>query len=226
MGNGHTMYKTIIFDLDGTLLDTLDDLTDSTNAVLDKFGLKRRTREEVRAFVGNGIAKLIERAVGQDGMDRHAEVLAEFKRYYGEHCAEKTAPYPGILSLLQTLKEQGIKTAVVSNKADFAVKSLAKTYFDGLLLSAVGEDEEKGIRKKPAPDSLLAVMEQLSAAAETTLYVGDSEVDIQTAKNAGVDCLCVTWGFRDKAYLQEEGGRLFVDTAAEILHYTQGAGTR
>lgn len=226
MGNGHTMYKTIIFDLDGTLLDTLDDLTDSTNAVLGKFGLKRRTREEVRAFVGNGIAKLIERAVGQDGMDRHAEVLAEFKRYYGEHCAEKTAPYPGILSLLNALKEQGIKTAVVSNKADFAVKSLAKTYFDGLLLSAVGEDEEKGIRKKPAPDSLLAVMEQLSAAAETTLYVGDSEVDIQTAKNARVDCLCVTWGFRDKAYLVEEGGRLFVDTAVEILHYTQGAGTR
>ena len=226
MGNGHTMYKTIIFDLDGTLLDTLDDLTDSTNAVLDKFGLKRRTREEVRAFVGNGIAKLIERAVGQDGIKYHAEAVAEFKRYYGEHCAEKTAPYPGILSLLQTLKEQGIKTAVVSNKADFAVKSLAKTYFDGLLLSAVGEDEEKGIRKKPAPDSLLAVMEQLSAVAETTLYVGDSEVDIQTAKNAGVDCLCVTWGFRDKAYLVEEGGRLFVDTAAEILHYTQGAGTR
>ena len=155
-----------------------------------------------------------------------AEVLAEFKRYYGAHCAERTAPYEGILSLLQTLKEQGVKTAVVSNKADFAVKSLAKTYFDGLLLSAVGEDEEKGIRKKPAPDSLLAVMEQLSAVAETTLYVGDSEVDIQTAKNAGVECLCVTWGFRDKAYLQEEGGRLFVDAAEEILHYTQGAGTR
>ena len=220
------MYETIIFDLDGTLLDTLDDLTDSTNAALDKFGLKRRTREEVRAFVGNGIAKLIERAVGQDGMAYHAEVLAEFKRYYGAHCAERTAPYEGILSLLQTLKEQGVKTAVVSNKADFAVKSLAKTYFDGLLLSAVGEDEEKGIRKKPAPDSLLAVMEQLSAVAETTLYVGDSEVDIQTARNAGVECLCVTWGFRDKAYLQEEGGRLFVDAAEEILHYTQGVGTR
>lgn len=220
------MYKTIIFDLDGTLLDTLDDLTDSTNAVLDKFGLKRRTREEVRAFVGNGIAKLIERAVGQDGMAYHAEAVSEFKRYYGEHCAEKTAPYPGVLSLLQTLQAQGIKTAVVSNKADFAVKSLAKTYFDGLLLSAVGEDEGAGIRKKPAPDSLLAVMEQLSATAETTVYVGDSEVDIQTAKNAGVDCLCVTWGFRDKAYLQEEGGRLFVDAASEILHYTQGAGTR
>ena len=217
MKNGHTMYKTIIFDLDGTLLDTLDDLTDSTNAVLDKFGLKRRTREEVRAFVGNGIAKLIERAVGQDGIKYHAEAVAEFKRYYGEHCAEKTAPYPGILSLLHTLKEQGIKTAVVSNKADFAVKSLSKTYFDGLLLSAVGEDEEKGIRKKPAPDSLLAVMEQLSAAAETTLYVGDSEVDIQTAQNAGVECISVTWGFKDRDFLIENSATLLVDSVEELL---------
>ena len=226
MRNGHTMYEAVVFDLDGTLLDTLDDLTDSTNAALGKFSLPLRTRDEVRTFVGNGIAKLIERAVGENGRHLHAEVLAEFKRDYALRCADKTAPYEGILPLLQTLQAQGIKTAVVSNKADFAVKSLAKTYFDGLLLAAVGENEEAGIRKKPAPDSLLAVMEQLSAAAETTLYVGDSEVDIQTAKNAGVDCLCVTWGFRDKAYLVEEGGRLFVDTAVEILHYTQGAGTR
>ena len=159
-------------------------------------------------------------------MDKHAEVLAEFKRYYAAHCADKTAPYEGILSLLQALQAQGIKTAVVSNKADFAVKSLAKTYFDGLLLAAVGENEEVGIKKKPAPDSLLAVMEQLSANAETTVYVGDSEVDIQTAKNAGVACICVTWGFRDKSYLIEEGGRLFVDEPKEILTYTKGACTR
>ncbi len=226
MKNGYTMYKTIVFDLDGTLLDTLDDLTDATNAALEKFGLKTRTRDEVRAFVGNGIAKLIERAVGQDGMDKQAAVLAEFKRYYAAHCADKTAPYEGILSLLQALQAQGIKTAVVSNKADFAVKSLAKTYFDGLLLAAVGENEEAGIKKKPAPDSLLAVMKQLSANAETTVYVGDSEVDVQTAKNAGVACICVTWGFRDKSYLMEEGGRLFVDEPNEILTYTKGAGTR
>jgi phosphoglycolate phosphatase len=218
------MYKTIIFDLDGTLLDTLDDLTDATNAALDVCGLNRRTRDEVRAFVGNGIAKLIERAVGKDNIAYHEQALSEFKSYYAAHCADKTAPYAGILPLLKVLQASGIKTAVVSNKVDFAVKSLAKTYFDGLLLAAVGEDEAAGIRKKPAPDSLLAVMEELSASAETTLYVGDSEVDIQTARNAGVDCLCVTWGFRDKRYLEEEGGRMFVDSAIEILDYTQGAG--
>ena len=224
MGNGHTMYETIIFDLDGTLLDTLDDLTDATNFALGVCGLPSRTREEVRAFVGNGIVKLMERAVGKDGMAYHEKALTEFKGYYAAHCADKTAPYAGILSLLKTLQARGVKTAVVSNKVDFAVKSLAKTYFDGLLLAAVGEDEAAGIRKKPAPDSLLAVMEELSASAETTLYVGDSEVDIQTAKNAGVDCLCVTWGFRDKPYLEEEGGRMFVDAAEEILDYTKGAG--
>ena len=226
MKNGHTMYKTIIFDLDGTLLDTLDDLTDSVNAALDKFALKRRTRDEVCAFVGNGIAKLMERAVGQDGRAFYVDALAEFKRYYAAHCAEKTAPYSGILSLLQALQNQGVKTAVVSNKADFAVKALAKTYFNGLLQVAVGEDEGAGIRKKPAPDSLLAVMEQVSADAKTTVYVGDSEVDIQTAKNAGVDCICVTWGFRDKGYLQAEGGSVFIEDAMELLQYTQGAGTR
>ena len=140
------------------------------------------------------------------------------------HCADKTAPYAGILPLLQVLKSQGVKTAVVSNKADFAVKKLAADYFDGLLLTAVGENEEAGIRKKPAPDSLLAVMEQLGARAENTVYVGDSEVDVQTAENAGVDCICVTWGFRDKALLERVGGKLFVDTPAEILAYTKGAG--
>ena len=223
MSIAQAKYKTVVFDLDGTLLNTLDDLTDATNAALTRVGLPSRTRDEVRAFVGNGIAKLIERAVGETGKLYQAEALAEFKRYYAVHCADKTAPYEGILSLLQTLQEKGVQTAVVSNKADFAVKSLAKTYFDGLLLTAVGENEAEGIRKKPAPDSLLAVMEQLSATAETTVYVGDSDVDIQTAKNAGVECICVTWGFRDKAFLLEEGGRLFVDTPAEILPYTKGA---
>ena len=226
MKNAHTMYETIIFDLDGTLLDTLDDLTDATNAALEKCGLKNRTRDEVRAFVGNGIVKLIERAVGDEGKAYQEEALAEFKRCYAIHCADKTAPYEGILSLLKALQSQGVKTAVVSNKVDFAVKSLATTYFDGLLLAAVGENEAAGIRKKPAPDSLLAVMEELGATAETTLYVGDSEVDIQTAENAGVDCLCVTWGLRDKGYLIEEGGKLFVDAPAEILTYAKGAGTR
>lgn len=216
------MYKTIIFDLDGTLLDTLDDLTIATNAALQKFGFPLRTKEEVRAFVGNGIKKLIERALGapMEGLD---EVLEEFKRYYTAHCADATKPYEGILPLLKELKRRGVQTAVLSNKADFAVKKLAQEYFDGLLLAAVGENEGAGIRKKPAPDSLFAVMKQLNASAETTLYVGDSEVDIETAKNAGVACLCVTWGFRDREFLEAKGGALFVNRPMEILEKT-GAG--
>lgn len=212
------MYKSIIFDLDGTLLDTLDDLTNATNAALRKFGLKPRTRDEVRSFVGNGIAKLIERAIGER-QDCFDGALAEFKTYYGAHCADETKPYEGVSSLLKELKDGGVKTAVLSNKADFAVKKLAEEYFGGLLMAAVGENEAAGIRKKPAPDALFAVMKELGASAESTLYVGDSEVDIQTAQNAGVDCLCVTWGFRDKQFLLSQGGENFVDAPAEILKY-------
>lgn len=212
------MYKTIIFDLDGTLLDTLDDLTNATNAALHAFGQPVRTREEVRSFVGNGIKKLVERALGEH-IDLLDEALEVFKQYYGEHCAEKTKPYEGILPLLEELRKRGTKTAVLSNKADFAVKKLAEEYFPDLLLMAVGENEAAGIRKKPAPDSLFAVMNALDSAKEDTLYVGDSEVDVQTAHNAGVDCLCVTWGFRDKEFLQKQGGKCFVDAPMEILNF-------
>ncbi len=212
------MYKTIIFDLDGTLLDTLDDLTSATNAALHTFGQPVRTREEVRSFVGNGIKKLMERALGER-VDLLDEALEVFKQYYGEHCAEKTKPYEGILPLLEALRKRGTKTAVLSNKADFAVKKLAEEYFPDLLLMAVGENEAAGIRKKPAPDSLFTVMKALDSAREDTLYVGDSEVDVQTARNAGVDCLCVTWGFRDREFLQEYGEKRFVDDPVDILNF-------
>ena len=210
------MPKFVIFDLDGTLLDTLDDLHASVNATLTKFGYAERTREEVRAFVGNGIVMLMRRAVGEE-TPLLEEIVAEFKHHYGAHCAEKTKPYAGILELLSELKSRGIGTAVVSNKADFAVKLLAEEYFSNLLLSAVGEDEEKGIRKKPAPDSLLAVMRELGAAPEETVYVGDSEVDIQTAQNAGVACISVTWGFKDEEFLVANGAKNFARTPQEIL---------
>lgn len=213
------MYETIVFDLDGTLLDTLEDLANATNAALTFCGLPLRTVEEVRAFVGNGAKKLIERAVGEGNQHLTEKALRAFKEYYGAHCADKTAPYEGILPLLCTLQDLGVKTAVLSNKPDFAVKSLAERYFGGLLQEAVGENEAAGIRKKPAPDALFTVMAGLSADPKTTVYVGDSEVDIQTAKNAGVDCICVTWGFRDKAFLQEQGGERFVDSPAEFLDF-------
>ena len=212
-------YKVFVFDLDGTLLDTLDDLYHSVNEALRVYGLPLRTREEVRAFVGNGIVKLMERAVGIPNHPNLAEIVAEFKRYYKEHCTDYTKPYEGITPLLQTLKEKGIKTAVVSNKADFAVKMLAKDYFDGLLLAAVGENEEGGVRKKPAPDSLFFVMEALGATAEETVYIGDSETDVATAKNAGVACISVTWGFRDRDLLIESGATTFVDEPKEILAF-------
>jgi len=213
------MYETVIFDLDGTLLDTLDDLHSAVNAALGEYNLPLRSKEEVRAFIGNGIAKLIERAIGVKDYADFDGVLWAFKGYYKEHCKDKTAPYAGIRNLLSALKARGIKTAVVSNKADFAVKLLAEEYFDGLLLAAVGENEEAGIRKKPAPDSLLAVMEKLQADKRTTVYVGDYEVDIQTAQNALVDCLSVTWGFKDRAFLRENGAQILIDEPSQILAY-------
>ena len=211
------MYSAVIFDLDGTLLDTLDDLWIAVNEGLKAVDLPLRTREEVRGFVGNGIVKLMERACGNVAKEVLERALEVFKRYYGEHCEDNTKPYAGIMDLLSALQAKGVKTAVVSNKADFAVKKLAKGYFDGLLADAVGENEEAGIRKKPAPDSLLSVMESMGVGTDSTVYIGDSEVDIQTAKNAGVACISVTWGFKDRAFLIENGGNIFADTPKEIL---------
>ena len=207
------MYEVILFDLDGTLLDTLDDLHVSVNAALS---YPPRTREEVRAFVGNGIAKLIERAIGSKTPD-FDEVLQAFKTHYFENCMVKTKPYAGIIELLRTLQAQGIKAAVVSNKADAAVQTLSKAYFGDLLCMSVGEDEGRGIRKKPAPDTLLQVLQTLGVAKEKTVYVGDSEVDIQTAQNAGIPCISVTWGFKDKDFLVENGGQIFADSTEELL---------
>ncbi len=212
------MYRTVIFDLDGTLLDTLDDLTASVNFALTSFALPTRTREEVRAFVGNGIAKLIARAIGYDH-PRFEEIFQTFREHYGAHCKDKTKEYDGITPLLVALKAQGVQTAVVSNKADFAVKKLAADYFPTLLQEAVGENEAAGIAKKPAPDSLLAVMKNLSAEKKTTVYVGDSEVDIQTAKNAGVECISVLWGFKDEAFLKANGAKTLVSKPWEILEF-------
>ncbi len=211
------MYKTIVFDLDGTLLDTLDDLWGSVNGALTACGLPLRSREEVRSFVGNGIAKLMDRATGEVSPAVKREALAAFKAHYSEHCEDDTKPYEGVMELLQACRERGIQTAVVSNKADFATQKLVKRYFGELILLAVGENEEGGIRKKPAPDSLLAVMERLGANKKETVYVGDAEVDIQTAKNAGVDCISVTWGFKDREFLLANGGTRLVDCPAEVL---------
>ena len=205
--------KAVIFDLDGTLLDTLDDLTDSTNYVLEKYGFETRTKKEIRSFIGNGVAKLIERAV-PSGRDNpfYNECVEEFKKYYKSHSTIKTAPYSGITNLLCDLRSRGIAIGVVSNKFDGAVKELCKIYFESLIDCAVGDRE--GILKKPAPDSVFEAMRILGR--EKVVYVGDSDVDIKTANNAHIPCISVTWGFCDREKLRENGAEIYADSASEL----------
>ncbi len=192
--------KTVIFDLDGTLLNTLDDLSDGVNYTLRKFGFKQRTIEEVRAFVGNGVKNLILRALPEDKKDMLDKCLPVFKEYYGEHNAVKTAPYEGIIELLTRLKEKGIRTAIVSNKYDLAVKQLQESTFGGLIDFALGEGN--GIKVKPDPEGIYYAMDKIGATKDSCVYVGDSEVDVITARGAGLKCITVTWGFRDEQTLR------------------------
>ncbi|MBQ8658715.1 MAG: HAD family hydrolase [Clostridia bacterium] len=211
------MYEVYLFDLDGTLLDTLDDLAAAVNAALKAYGLSPRTKQEVRAFVGNGIKNLIERAIGEKNHPNFSGVFDEFKRYYKAHCKDATKPYAGVLELLQELNERGKKCAVVSNKADFAVQELSKEYFGELIAFSVGENESAGIAKKPAPDMVLKALDALGANKKNAVYIGDSEVDLQTAQNAGLPCISVTWGFKDEEFLIAHGAKTLVDEPREIL---------
>lgn len=211
-------YKTIIFDLDGTLLDTLDDLADACNYALASVNAPQRTREEVRQFVGNGIARLMELAL-PDGLDNpvYEEALATIRAYYGTHNQIKTAPYAGILELLDELKHRGYRLAVVSNKPDSSVKPLVKLYFGDRFEAAVGDQE--GITRKPAPGLVLCAMKEMGVTLENAVYVGDSEVDLLTAKNTGIPCISVTWGFRDRNVLAEAGATMYADTPEELLKW-------
>lgn len=210
------MKDTVIFDLDGTLLNTLEDLKDSTNYALNKFGYPQRTLEEVRKFVGNGVRKLIERAIPEgSGNPDCEECLKTFKEHYAKNMYNKTAPYQGIFDMLLQLKENGIKTAVVSNKFDLAVKELCKKYFGELIEIAIGESEN--VRKKPAPDSVLKAIKELNSSIKNCIYAGDSDVDVQTAQNTGIECIGVTWGFRDRSLLEKEGAQYIIDTPDEFI---------
>ncbi|MBQ8552147.1 MAG: HAD family hydrolase [Clostridia bacterium] len=215
-------YKLAIFDLDGTILSTLDDLTDSTNHALAVNGLPIRTTNEIRSFVGNGARLLIERAVPKGcPMDVTDKVFDEFRSYYAAHSDIKTCPYDGILDMLHELRKNGCRTAVLSNKPDFAVQTLCKQYFDGLLDFAAGE--KNGIPRKPAPDSVNAILSELSVDRQDTVYIGDSDVDIDTAKNAGMDCISVDWGFRDRDFLLAHGAKNIASTAKELEAKILGA---
>lgn len=210
------MIDTVIFDMDGTLLDTLEDLTDATNAALTYFNYPTRTLKEVRCFVGNGIRNLMIQAVpdgtSQENIDK---CITAFKEYYAQHWQDKTVPYKGILPLLSALKNKGINTAVISNKYDNAVLQLCKDYFPGKFKAARGERE--GVPRKPAPDGIYAILDELGSDKEHAVYVGDSEVDVATAHNAGLACVGVTWGFRDRLLLEEKGADYIIDRPDELL---------
>jgi phosphoglycolate phosphatase len=208
---------TYIFDLDGTLLDTLRDLAAAVNYALRKNGMQEHSIEDIRRFVGNGVKKLIERAV-PDGTDvsTYNNVFSDFRTYYMEHSLDSTKPYDGIRELLQELKKRGCKMAVVSNKMMAATQELVTHFFPEIEV-AMGENEAEGIRKKPAPDMVFEALKQLGEDPETAVYIGDSDVDIQTAKNAGLPCISVLWGFRNKDFLQEHGATSFIEHPKELL---------
>ncbi len=209
-------FKTYIFDLDGTLLSTLNDLASSTNYALRWAGMPERTIEEVRMFVGNGVKLLMERAI-PEGVNnpKFEETYAKFREHYMEHNLDTTRPYDGVPELLHELKRRGKHLAIVSNKFYAATQDLAKHFFPDTIEVAIGEREN--IRKKPAPDTVLEALRQLNVSKEDAVYIGDSDVDIMTAKNCSLPCISVLWGFRDKDFLIEHGGSLFVDKPIEIL---------
>lgn len=209
-------FDTYIFDLDGTLLSTLNDLAASTNYALRWARMPERTIEEIRMFVGNGVKLLMERAI-PNGINnpKFEETYAKFREHYLEHNLDTTSPYDGIPELLRELKRRGKKLAIVSNKFYAATQDLAKHFFPDTIEVAIGERET--IRKKPAPDTVLEALRQLRASKEDAVYIGDSDVDIMTAKNCGLPCISVLWGFRDKDFLIQHGGTIFVNKPSEIL---------
>lgn len=209
-------YDTVIFDLDGTLLNTLEDLADAVNAVMRANAYPERTLDEVRRFVGNGIRRLMEQAVPEGVCGEIFErVFEEFRTYYTEHCQIKTRAYNGVMELLEALKEKGYAMAIVSNKNHAAVCELNDIYFKKDISVAIGQKD--GIRKKPAPDTVFQALKELGVSGERAVYVGDSEVDFMTAENSCMDCVLVSWGFRTKEELADCTPKAMIDRPEELL---------
>ena len=221
------MYKVYIFDLDGTLLDTLQDLADSVNHALRQYGLPEHSLDDIRRFVGNGVRRLMERATPDGAQNPLFDaVFASFRQYYMEHSLDTTRPYDGIPEMLHALKARGCRLAVVSNKMMAATQSLVAHFFPEIDV-AIGEHEAEGIRRKPAPDTVLEALRQLGfpqcqppftvGECPPAVYVGDSDVDIATARNSGLPCISVLWGFRDRDFLQAHGATTFVEHPVELI---------
>lgn len=213
------MIRSILFDLDGTLLDTLDDLANSVNYALRTHHLPERSHTEIRSFLGNGIRNLMLDAVGRGMSDEAFEpVFQTFRTYYVEHCLDKSKPFAGIIDLLKALQQRGITMAVVSNKLHPTVVELNERFFKDYITSAVGESAT--VRRKPNPDAVLAALSELGCSKDEAVYVGDSEVDLHTAQNAGMQCMLVLWGFRDEDFLRSlPGASLFAQCPADILSW-------
>ena len=212
------MYNTYIFDLDGTLLDTITDLAASCNYALRTHGMPEHSVDDVRRFVGNGVRKLMERAIpnGAENPDFEA-TFATFREHYMHHSLDTTQPYPGIPEVLADLKARGCRLAVVSNKMMAATVELCRHFFPDTIEVAIGEHEVEGIRKKPAPDTVFAALRELGVEKDRAVYVGDSDVDVQTAANSGLPCISVLWGFRDRDFLTQHGAKTFVSAPSELL---------
>ena len=211
-------YNTIVFDLDGTLLNTLEDLCDSVNVIMERFGWKTHSLEEIRRFVGNGIGKLMERATPEGRKNpQFEEAFEAFRAYYTDHCQIKTRAYDGVVDLMNELKENGAKLAIVSNKNDAAVKELNEIYFSGCVSAAIGEVE--GRQRKPAPDEVYAALEELGSTKDEAVYIGDYEVDYATASASGLPCVLVSWGFRDKELLESFDAEKVVDNVKDLREF-------
>ena len=210
------MYKNVFFDLDGTLINSIYDLCDSVNYILNKYGYKERSLEEVNSFVGNGLKKLLLLALPEN-RDDFDLVYNDFKSYYFTHCLIKTKPYNGIMEVLKKLKSKGIKLAVITNKPQNAAREICDTLFSGIFDCVTGEKE--GIARKPEPEMVEITLRKLNAKKGETLYVGDSEVDILTGKNAGLNVLSVSYGFRDRTYLKSHGAGDIVDNTVDIYDF-------
>lgn len=205
--------KALVFDMDGTLLYTLEDLADSVNFALDKCGLNKRSLEEVEKFVGNGVYKLIERAVGEN-FEKINECFEIFKKHYSKNSTNKTRPYNGAIETLKKLKDRGLKLAVLSNKPDFEVKKLSKLFFEDIFDISMGETEN--FPKKPDSKSLLYIVKAFNVSTRETIFIGDSEVDIQTANNAGIDCYSVSWGYKTKEFLVQNKAKIIFDNFDDL----------
>ena len=211
------MCKTYIFDLDGTLLDTLSDLAAAVNYALRTHGMPEHSIDDVRRFVGNGVRKLMERAIPDGAANpQFDETFATFRQYYMAHSLDTTRPYEGIPEALAALKARGCRLAVVSNKMMAATQELCQHFFPDTIEVAIGENEAEGIRKKPAPDTVFAALKALGVGKEGAVYVGDSDVDIETARNSGLPCISVLWGFRDRDFLIQHGAKTFISDPGNL----------